>query len=396
MFNDAKFIANPYPIYDELRSGGSIHYFNSSEGAWLLPRHADVVNALHDNRLSARRSHLIVNRLPLEVRGEFTEFNRIIAMWMAFHDAPEHHRLRRLLNQGFKPYFLQAMRPRIQKIADFLLDRVQENGHMEFMRDFAYPFPVLVITEMLGINPSDQAKFIAWSDDVVTFMGPKPTVDVAWRAQNSLNAIIEYFRALLPERRKNPGDDLISLLIRAEEQGNMLTSDQLLAQCSMLLITGHEAPRSFLGNGLLTLLQHPDQLQMLMNNPALMPKAVGELLRYDSPIKFIARPAVDELNVHNHHIQPGQIVYALIGSANRDPAKFPNPDAFDVSRDNGLHLSFGSGPHFCLGATLACLEAEIAFNTVLRRLPNLRLVNPIPDWLTTVALRALRSLPLTF
>jgi cytochrome P450 len=393
MFNSAKFIANPYPTYNELRSSEPLHYVNTADGAWLLARYSDVVKTLYNPCLSARRSHLIVNRLPAETREEFAEFNRTMAMWMAFLDAPHHNDLRKVLNQGFKPGLLETFRPRFQQIAEALLDKVQDAGQMEFMRDFAYPFPVLVIAEMLGVDPVDQANFITWSDDIVTFMGPHPTLEIARRAQASLAAITDYFRALLPKRRKNLGPDLVSLLLRAEEKGK-LTSEQLLAQCSMLLVTGHEAPRSFLGNGLLTLLQHPNQLELLRSNPALMPKALGELLRYESPIKFIARPVIKDFTLYNQQIKQGQFVYALVGAANRDAGKFTRPDTLDVTRPDCAHLSFGSGAHYCLGAPLAYLEAEIAFTALLRRLPNLRLLDRIPDWNSTTALRTLNSLHL--
>jgi hypothetical protein len=396
MFNSAEFIASPYPTYQTLRSTASIHYFNAAEGAWLLPRFDDVVDALYNPRLSARRSHIIVDRLPLAHRDKFTEFKRIMARWMAFLDPPEHSALRKILNQAFKPQALQALRPRIQQLADSLLDKVQPLGRMEFMRDFAYPFPVLVIAEMLGVDPSDQPKFIAWSDDIVRFMGPTPSLEIAHRAQQSLLAITSYFDELLPKRRQKPGDDLISLLIQLQSQDKALTTKKLLAQCSMLLVTGHEAPRSMLGNGLLTLLQHPAQLERLKKDPVLMPNAVREMVRYEGPVQFITRPVIEDFCLYGQQIKQDQFVYALVGAANRDDNKFTEADTFDITRQEGNHLGFGSGVHFCLGANLAYIEAEIAFKTILDRMPNIKLALDSPDWNGAVALRTLNSLPLVF
>jgi cytochrome P450 len=395
---DAAFIANPYPTYSILRSGAPIHWSNDfSGGAWLLPRYTDVANALRDPRLSARRSHMLMAQFSPETREEFTAFSRILAQWMVFLDSPQHSRLRRLMNQGFKPGILQAMRPRIQRAVDALLERVQEAGQMDFMLNFAHPLPALVIAEMLGIDSADQADFLTWSDAIAAFIGnPQSTLEVAHCAQTSLIALIEYFRTLLPERRRHRGDDLISLLIYVEEEGEVLTAEELLAQCSMLLFAGHETTRNLLGNGLWALLQHPDQLTTLKNNPSLMPQALRELVRYESPLQCVSRLVADDFSLHGHHLEQGQRVILLIGSANRDPDKFANPDILDISRKDGTPLSFGYGAHVCIGATISYLEAEIAFNTLFARMPHLQLADDTPVWCCNVAFRGLARLPLVF
>jgi cytochrome P450 len=394
----AEFITDPYPTYDHLRSNGPIHWSDDfGRGAWLLPSYADVSAGLRDTRLSSKRSHSLVARLPVEARPEFTEFDHIFALWMLFLDPPRHGRLRRLMNKGFKPEVLRQLRPRIQKTVDALLDKVQAAGRMDFMRDFAHPLPALVIAEMLGVDREDEEKFIAWSDQVALFMGnPKSTVEQARLAQDGLLALTEYFRVLLPERRREPGDDLVSLLIRAEEGGEALTAEELLAQCSMLLFAGHETTRNLLGNGLLALLRHPAQLEMLKEQPSLMYGALKELLRYDSPVQYTVRVAAEPFTLHGREIEVGHELVLLIGSANRDPLKFEAPHALDITREQGLPLSFGYGAHVCIGATTSLLEAEVAFGTLLRRMPNLRLAGGTPSWSPNVAFRGLAGLPVTF
>lgn len=396
MFNSAEFIANPYPTYDRLRSRGPIHWINNSfGGAWLLPGYSDVVNGLIDSRLSARRSHIVTDRLPPDMQDEVIEFGQILSMWLVNTDPPLHRHLRKFLQQNFTSEVLQAMHPRIQKITDTLLDRVCASAQMDFMRDFAYPLPALVIAELLGVDPGDHTRFIQWSDDIATFLGRRPTLESARRAQHSLMALTDYFRVQLHQRQKNVGG-LVSLLLRAKEQEEFLTQEQALAQCSLLLVAGHETTRNLLGNGLLALLQHPNQLEMLKMEPSLIPLALPELLRYESPIQFVARIAGEDFSLHNQQIKQGQIVYFLIGAANRDPARFSDPDILDITRQDRAHLAFGWGPHFCLGAALANLEAEIAFQALFERMPKLRLVDNVPDWNPKVSLRTLRTLPLAF
>jgi len=392
----AEFKSNPYPAYSRLRSNGPIHWADDFfGGAWLLPRYTDVKTTLRDPRLSAARSHTFVDQFSPEARSELAEFNRIFAMWLLFLDNPQHGRLRKLMNKGFTPAMILSMRPRIQKIVDSLLDRIIGADKFDFMRDFAYPLPALVIAEMLGVDAVDQSDFIAWSDNVAAFFSnSQATWEHAQRAQHSLVAMTEYFRVVLLERRRNLGDDLIGLLIRIEEEGDVLTTEELVAQCSLLLFAGHETTRYLLGNGLLLLLQHPDQLERLKNDPTLMKNAVQEFLRYDSPVQFIIRIATGDFTMLGQQIKAGQKVVPLNGSANHDPRKFLGPDTLDITRKTSGHLAFGYGVHACLGATLSSLEAEIAFNTILHRLPNLHLTKKTPDWRSDVGFRGLKTLPL--
>jgi len=391
---DSNFIANPYRTYNHLRTTAPLHWVDSfRNGAWLVTRYADVLSGLHDARLSSQRSHTLTAALPVEVQGEFSKFNQIFSKWMLFLDPPDHSRLRKLLNKEFTPNMIQRLRPRIQQVVDTLLDQMLAKSEIEFMTEFANPLPVRVIAEMLGIPSEDQRDFQNWSNDLADFFGNSTaTVEVARRAQNSLISLTEYFRALLPERREHKGDDLVSLLLRVEEEGEVLNGEELLAQCTLLLVAGHETTRNLLGNGLLALLQHPDQLATLKQNPSPMPSAVREFARYDSPVQFSGRAATEDFSWHDQSIMKGQTIILLLGSANHDPEKFTQPERLEILRDEGMPLSFGHGTHFCIGAALAQAEAEIAFTTLLDRTSSLTMLDDSPAWRANLSFRGLSRL----
>ena len=394
---DSDFIANPYRAYSYLRAAAPVYWMDKFRtGAWLVTRYADVLTGLHDVRLSSQRSHNLTAALPSATQSEFATFNRIFSKWMLFLDPPEHSRIRKLLNKEFTPNMIQRLRPRIQQVVDSLLDDVAGKSEIEFMTEFANPLPVRVIAEMLGIPAEDQRDFQIWSDDLAGFFGnATSTVDTARRAQNSLVSLTEYFRAMLPERRTHKGDDLVSLLLRVEEEGEMLTGEELLAQCTLLLVAGHETTRNLLGNGLLALLQYSDQFAKLKEDPALINSAVREFARFDSPVQFSGRAATEDFTWHDQEIRKGQTVILLLASANHDPAKFSEPEKLEITRDEGMPLSFGHGTHFCIGASLAYTEAEIAFTTLLERASDLTLLDDVPAWRPNLSFRGLSRLPLS-
>jgi len=394
---DSDFISNPYRAYSYLRATAPLHWIDQfRNGAWVVTRYADVLAGLHDPRLSSQRSHNLTAALPSGAQREFETFNRIFSKWMLFLDPPEHSRIRKLLNKEFTPNMIQRMRPRIQQVVNSLLDDVAGKSEIEFMNEFANPLPVRVIAEMLGIPAADQRTFQIWSDDLASFFGNATSpVETARRAQNSLIRLTEYFRDLLPERRAHKGDDLVSLLLRVEEEGEMLSGEELLAQCTLLLVAGHETTRNLLGNGLLALLQHSDQFAKLKENPALINSAVREFARFDSPVQFSGRAATEDFTWHEQEIKKGQTVILLLASANRDPEKFSEPERLDISRDEGMPLSFGHGTHFCIGAALAYTEAEIAFTTLLERATGLKLLDDVPAWRSNLSFRGLSRLPIS-
>jgi cytochrome P450/class 3 adenylate cyclase len=385
-----EFHANPYPFYHRLRLQDPVH--QSAMGFWVVTRYSDVVTVLRDARFGREDFGPMVSA----VYGEDSER---VPRPMVFRDPPAHTRLRSLVSKAFTTRVVQGMRPHIQEIVDRLLDRVQGAGAMDVISALAYPLPVTVICEMLGVPDCDHDSMRRWSADItrsLDALGLPSDREIVRRGRAARHALGEYFRGLLPERRRNPRADLLSLLIAAEEQGDKLTEDELLATCVLIFIAGHETTVNLIGNGLLALLQHPDQLEVLKENTQLLASAVEELLRYDSPVQRTARVTKTEVELGGKTIPRHALVVAAIGAANRDPERFPDPDRLDLARPDKDHIAFGFGIHFCLGAPLARIEAQIALGTLLRRLPQLELATGTPQWRESSTLRGLKELPIRF
>ena len=395
---DAAFLADPYPTYAALREAGPIHW--STEffgGAWLLTRHADVEAVLRDSaRFSAQRTGGWVMQSDA-ARRELKGFQQLFARAMLFVDAPDHVRIRRVLDAGFRGDALQRLVPAIEQRVDALLDAmsaVDVDAGVDFMQALARPLPADVMAMLMDIPAADRGDFIAWSDDLASFIGaPLPSHEQARSAQTSLLAMGGYFERLVTERRGAPGDDLVSRLLRAETVGDIRSGAELLAQCAMLLFAGHETTRNLLGNGLHALLAHPDQWQRLQHEPGLLPGTVRELLRFESPVQYTGRRVAADLVLHGQRLRRGDLVVVLIASANRDPARYLDADRLDVMRRPGGLLSFGAGPHVCIGAGLTLMEAEIVFGRLLRRFPRLRLADARPRWSGNAVYRGLSALP---
>ena len=387
-----EFRANPYPFYHRLRAEDPVH--QSPMGFWVLTRYDDVLTLLRDPRFGRDGFEKIFEA----VYGEETGPDRLPRS-MLVRDPPDHTRLRALVNKAFTPRVVEGMRQHIQEIVDRLLDRVQPAGEMDVIADLAYPLPITVICEMLGVAPEDQESIKQWSSDVaksLDALGMPADQEIVQRGRTGRRALGNYFRQLLPERRRNPGGDLLSSLIAAEEQGDKLTEPELLSMCVLLFIAGHETTVNLIGNGLLALLRHPDQLRLLRDEPALIQSAVEELLRWDGPVQRTARLAHAEVEIDGRRIDKGAMVVAAIGAANRDPAQFPDPDRLDITRRDNRHLAFGFGIHFCLGAPLARVEGQLALGALLRRMPRLALATDAPEWRESSTLRGLKALPVTF
>ncbi|MCC4113938.1 cytochrome P450 [Aromatoleum toluclasticum] len=399
---DGQFLQDPYPAYQALRERGSVHWSEEFfQGAWLLTDHADVERVLRDPRFSAARTGGWVKRIDGidprdgDPRGyaEFRTFQRLFARAMIFVDGPDHGRLRQVLAAGFHPQVIRGFSTTIERLVVELLDTL-DGRDFDFIEAFARPLPSRVIALLMGIDLADEKDFIAWSDDLVAFIGaPKPSVEQVRAAEHSLVALIHYFQALLPARRKMPRDDLVSRLVIAEAEGKIRTDAELLVQCAMLLLAGHETTRNLLGNGLHALLSHPSEWARLREQPDLMPSALREALRYSSPVQYTGRRVVSDLQLHGHTLRRGDLVIALIGAANRDPTRYTQPDVFDISRHEGSHLAFGSGPHVCIGAGLSLLEAELAFSHLMRYWPTMHASIEQARWNGNAAFRGLATLP---
>jgi cytochrome P450 len=312
---------------------------------------------------------------------------------MLFSDPPDHTRLRALVNKAFIPQAIEALKSRIRAIAEELLDQVQDPAGFDVIETIAYPLPVIVMAELLGVPTRDRAQFKVWSDQRARLLEPTITaseIQVAIQAGREFDA---YFMDVINARRKEPRDDLISTLVAVEEAGDKLTQGELLVMLRLLLIAGNETTTNLIGNGLLALLRHPDQLQALRDDPGRMPAAVEELVRYDGPVQVDGRTAMEDMEIKGRHIQKGQSIVVLIGSANHDPDVFRNPERLDITRKEASHIAFGRGIHHCLGAPLARLEGRIAFEAIIERFADIRLLTDHPPFKDNIVLRSLRSLP---
>jgi pimeloyl-[acyl-carrier protein] synthase len=386
-----EFHANPYPFYRALREEDPVH--QSPLGFWVCTRYDDAVMILRDPRFGREGMAKL-----MEARLGLTQ-DTSRARDMLFQDPPDHTRLRALVSRAFTPRVVEVMRPHIQEIVDGLLDRVDGARAMDVIEDLAYPLPVTVICEMLGVPAADQDIFKTWSTDIARSLDAAvlpADSDVIPRGRDARLGLADYFRSLIATRRKNPKPDLLSALIAAEEEGNKLSEGELVSTCILLLIAGHETTVNLIGNGLLALLQHPDQLRALRDDPGLIQTGVEELLRFDGPVQRTGRMTTAEVEIGDKRIPRDSVVVSVIGAANRDPKQFADPDRLDVSRKDNRHIAFGFGIHFCLGAPLARLEGQIALGTLLRRMPKLALVSDVPEWRESSTLRGLKSLPVTF
>ncbi len=381
---------DPYPIYRQLRETESAYqtsFTGPGGGMWLITRYADVASLFKEAHYSNDMSRII----PAE---QLLPLSRALV----FRDPPDHTRLRSLVNQAFTAKRVRDLEPRIAAVADELLARVQPQGTMDFVADFATVFPSIVIAELLGVPNEDQAQFQTWSDAIASGSdNHRATPDELQAQREAGMAFTSYFQRLLDERRRQPQDDFVTGLLNARDVQDQLSEDELLDTCSLLLLAGYETTVRLLSCGLFTLLRHPDQLALLRQRPALLPHAIEEMLRYESPVQqAIMRITTEPVEIAGRRIEAGQMLSAVIGAANRDPDQFTNPDQFDITRDPNRHLAFGFGIHFCLGAPLARLEARVAFARLFEQMPNLRLVNDEADWEPNTRVRGLRSLPIAF
>ena len=384
-------IRDPYPHYHRLRTTDPVH--RSPLGFLVVSRHADVGFVLRDKRFGKDFVGRMTRRFGKEVMEE--PVYRSMRHWMLQQDPPDHTRLRGLVVQAFTARRAEDMRPRIQQIVDVALDRVAPRGRMDLIADFAFRLPVTVICEMLGIPEGDHPLFFAGARTGGRLLDPVPLSRAEIDEANAGNlASAEYFHWLFDLRRREPGDDLTSQLVQAEEEGSKLSNEELTANIILLFGAGHETTVNLIGNGLLALHRNPDQLRRLQDEPCLITNAIEELLRYDSSVQLTGRTALKDVEVGGVAVARGESVLCLLGAANRDPAAYPDPDRLDIARPNVRPLSFGGGIHFCLGAQLARIEGEVAIATLLRRFPSLRLDDPAhAEWRQTFVLRGLSKLP---
>ena len=395
VFSD-EILQDPYPTYARLLEEGPLHYVDvgSKWAVWSVFSHAECSAMAKDPRCSAKRAQQQLLALPLSRQAEFSELARMLGLWLIFMDPPEHTRLRKLLNKGFSPAAIEALRPQVEAIVDRMLRPLEHGSEVELMREFANPMPVRIICEMLGIPQELNETFVNWSRAIALFRGsPDRNIEQAKAAQDALIELTEFFRRTVAERKKNKGNDLISLLIDIEEEGEVLTEEELYAQCIALLFAGHETTRNLIGNGMYTLLKHPQETAELRENPDMIRTTVEELLRYESPVQFTARVLKEDIEICGQRIPRRWTILCMLGAANRDPKRFKEPNKLDLKRLNNQHLAFSAGPHACIGGQLARLEGQIAIQNLVQRFPNMKLTGPKPEWASTFGFRGLKSLP---
>jgi hypothetical protein len=388
-----EFIRNPYPYYERLRTMDPMHV--NAHGAFVASRHAEVSLVLRDKRFGKDYVDRTIRRYGPKIMEE--PVFRSMRHWMLQQDPPDHTRLRGLVVKAFTARRIEDMRPRIQQIVDETLDRIIPLGKMDLIEDYAFRLPVTIICDMLGIPEDNRELFYKGSREGGRILDPVPLTPKEIEAGNAANTMAAmYFHQLFELRRKQPGDDLITQLLQAEEDGQKLTNEELTANIILLFGAGHETTVNLIGNGLLALHRNPDQLALLKATPCLITSAIEEFLRYDSSVQLTGRVALEDIEeLGGKRISKGETVLCLLGSANHDTAVYPDhPERLDITRPNVKPLSFGGGIHFCLGAQLARFEAEIAIATLLRRIPDLRLEDAEnPEWRPTFVLRGLKRLP---
>jgi cytochrome P450 len=382
------FTADPYSAYRRLRELRPVAWTTTTvpgyRGFWLVTRHADAVAVLSDPRFGRE---LQKGAPPPNVSQ--SPLLDLIGKWMVVRDPPDHTRLRALVNKVFTPGLADSLAARTRAAAEVLLDDAGQS--FDLIRDFAFPLPMLVIAELLGIPTADRDQFREWSSGMVEGVDLRRNPGGTERGDAAATSLTAYFRKVVEERRTNRGHDVLSGLIAAEESGDRLSTDELVAMCILLMFAGHETTTNLIGNGVFTLLRNPEQLARLRSDPTLVKSAVEECLRYESPQQLVFRYALADAVIAGQAVRKGQLVAVSLGAANRDPAVFPEPDSFDVARAPNPHLAFGRGIHYCVGAPLSRMEAQAAFTVLLERAPGLRLVAE-PAWSGRVMLRGLAGL----
>ncbi len=389
----AENIRDPYPMYRRFLERDPFHR-SRLIGGWVLFRYADVLEVLKDPRFSAdeRNNERFERQRKWLIAAGAIDADDPLEVSMLRMDPPDHTRLRGLVNRAFTPRSIEKLRPRIESIVDELLGPVRGRSEMDLVETLAYPLPVIVISELIGIPTRDRAQFKHWSDEVVRSMG-MATLDDIRASRTAGKELRAYFEGIVAERRREPRDDLVSALLTAEEQGDKLSLPEVFSTLTLLLIAGNETTTNLIANGMLALQRQREQWQLLCDDPDLLPGGVEELLRYDSPVQATSRLCLEDVPMSGGTIRRGHEVILALAAANRDQEQFEDPDRLDVRRKDVRHLSFSQGIHYCLGAGLARLEAQVAFRALVERFPKLELAGGEPEWRRNFILRGPKALP---
>ena len=392
---DPEVLANPYPLYHRLRTEAPVHW-DPFLHAWVVTRYPDVVRVLHDFSADRTPTPEQLERINLSA---ISPIAAVMVKQMLFLDAPAHTRLRSLASSAFTPARVRVLRSHIQQIADTLIDAAMaaQPGQMDIIAEFAEPLPAIVTAEMLGVPIRDHRQLKDWTAVFAEMLGNfQHNPDHVPKVLRALEEMLEYFRERVRELRVHPREGLINSLLTAEINGDRLTEEEVIANSIVTMVGGQETTTNLIGNGLLTLLRYPAEMQRLRDDPELIPSAVEELLRYESPSQHTARLARADVELGGRKIRKRDAVIAVMGAANRDPERFPDPDRLDLARTDNRHLAFGWAAHFCFGAALARIEGQVSFSTILRRMPDLALQQVPLRWRTNLGLRGLVALPVRY
>jgi cytochrome P450 len=395
-----QFLDDPYPLLRQLQNEDPV-YWSESIGGWIVTRYDDIVPTFRDvaHFSNYGRFAKAVEYLPPEDRQKLAPFETHYRQKSLLQsDPPVHTRLRGLMAKPFSATNVEAMRPKIRKIVSDVIDSVETHGKMDVIRDLAYPLPFSVLGTIMGLPDERQTEIKHWADEILLFQGVnRPPVALLERSQTALLAMRSFLTELVNQKRRHPADDVISQLVAAEAEGNRLTEQELVYTCITIMGAGHETTTSLIGNGLYTVLSHPEQWRKLRADPSLLNSAIEEMLRYESPVARQPRVIQDDIELGGKKLLKGQVAFQMLNAANRDPAYFTDPDTFNIERQNNKHIAFGMGIHFCLGAGLARTEAQEIFRAILERLPNIKLVSEKADWdRHKPNSRMLHSLPVSF
>jgi pimeloyl-[acyl-carrier protein] synthase len=388
--------ADPYPIYKEMFEQGTL--LSTEWDVHFLTHHAECFNVLRDARFSSSSAHRdgFENVIELIKQLGFEDLLSLMTRLMLFADPPDHTRLRRIVSKAFTPKAIEEMRPRVAQIVDEILDDADARGEIELVDDLAFKLPVTVISEMLGVPMDDHEQLRTWTSAAVAALDPNDNPMALFPAAEALRAMRGYFDALANERRKNLGDDLLSGMIAAEDEGDHLSHDELLDTTLLLFAAGHETTVNLISGGTLNLLRNPRELERLIADPTLITTATDELLRFGPPVQWTGRTTTTDIEVAGTELKKGTELIVMIAAANRDPAVFKDPDTLDIGREDNRHLAFGGGIHLCLGAPLARVEGQEAIGRLVRRFPTLELVDDEVEWKPTTTIRGPARLPLTW
>ncbi len=390
---DPEVLANPYPLYHRLRSEDPVHW-DPYLHAWVVTRYADVLTVFQ--HFSAQRTPTPEQLTALGL-ASLAPLAQVMVRQMLFLDPPAHARVRGLASQAFTPRRVERLRSHIQDITRSLLDAVQDKGQMEVIADLARPLPAIVTAELLGVPISDWRQLTAWSADFAQVLGNfQHNPERAPQVLRSLGEMTAYFQAAVAQQRMHPREGLIGALLTAEVDGDRLSEEEVVANTIVTMVGGQETTTNLIGNSILTLLRHPEELERLREDLSLLPLAVEELLRYESPSQHTARLAPEDVVLGGKLIGKRQAVIAVMGAANRDPERFAEPDRLDLGRQDNRHVAFAWAAHFCFGAPLARIEGQVALEAVLRRMPRLRLAGGPLQWRENLGLRGLTALPVKF